>query len=57
MPAVMTKRLLPLREPKVRADGLCYVCRKPRPVVAERNLDPFCSAPCCRKYYEVKEGT
>lgn len=38
-------------EPKVRRDGLCYVCKKERPIGAVRNLDPFCSSPCCRQHY------
>lgn len=52
--------MLDLAEPRVRRDGTCYVCRKPRTIpkplqkgvpawVYER--DPFCSAVCARRYY------
>lgn len=45
------ERSPPKKEPRVRRDGLCTVCKKERPVVAKKNLDPFCSSPCCRAWY------
>lgn len=38
-------------EPKVRKDGLCFLCQKERPPIAVLVGDPFCSANCCRKHY------
>jgi len=38
-------------EPKQRADGTCYVCRKPLPEIPLRMGDPFCSAVCCKAHY------
>ncbi len=46
--------------PRVRRDGHCYMCRKPRKMpnppqkgvdVSAYLLDPFCSAECSRKYW------
>ena len=49
-----------IKEPRVRPDGLCAVCRKERklpsplqkgvPVMAYL-LDPFCSSTCARRHY------
>lgn len=39
------------KEPKIRKDGLCVVCKKERNEGATRNFDPFCSSDCCRAYY------
>jgi len=52
--------MLDQKEPRMRKDGTCFVCRKPRTIpkplqkgvpawVYER--DPFCSATCARRYY------
>jgi hypothetical protein len=47
-------------EPRVRRDGLCIVCRKPRvtPTPLQRGVpsfvyerDPFCSSVCARTFY------
>jgi hypothetical protein len=43
------------RDPDIRADGKCVVCKEPRPPLAVKHGDPFCSAACCRKSYHVKE--
>lgn len=42
------------RDPKVRADGMCAQCRKPRrsDVSAQVLLDPFCTSVCCRVWHE-----
>ena len=47
----------PVKEPRVRKDGRCYVCKSPRPPGAVTYHDPFCSTACCRMYYEVPETT
>lgn len=49
MKGAMTKRKT-TRDPKVRSDGRCVVCRKPLP---ERyaTVDPFCSSDCCKAWY------
>jgi hypothetical protein len=48
------------KEPKVRKDGKCVVCRKERRMpkthhssisMAVYELDPFCSSTCCRAWY------
>lgn len=47
-------------DPRKRLDGKCRVCKKPikfspRAGInpAEYEVDPFCSANCCRKFYAV----
>jgi len=49
------------KEPKVRRDGKCVVCKGERPFNPQRGVspdeylkDPFCSTVCARKHYEVK---
>ncbi|HZR94028.1 MAG TPA: hypothetical protein VFA44_16650 [Gaiellaceae bacterium] len=44
-------------DPRLRKDGRCVVCGKPRPEIAVAARDPFCSADCCRKHYGVGEST
>ena len=46
------------KDPPVRKDGLCVVCKKPRDPAASGKyggaaaaLDPFCSTACCREYW------
>lgn len=42
-------------EPKVRKDGRCVVCDKPRPGLPPLlYADPFCSSVCCKAYYGVQ---
>ena len=48
--------------PKVRRDGRCVVCRKPRPFSPQRGVplgaylgDPFCSSVCAKKFYGTTE--
>lgn len=43
----------PRKDPPLRSDGGCAVCEKPRPEIAVKNLDPFCSAVCCRAYHRT----
>lgn len=42
------------KEPKVRRDGRCVVCKKPRNAITKAYDDPFCSTACCHQYHEVK---
>ena len=45
--------MAPMRgDPPIREDGRCFKCNKPRPKVAERNFDPFCSTECARWWWE-----
>jgi hypothetical protein len=48
------------KDPRVRKDGKCYVCKKPRRLpkalqkgvpVQMYELDPFCSSVCARVYH------
>jgi hypothetical protein len=59
--AAMKERLptafAPVKEPRVRKNGRCYVCKGPRPLRAVTYHDPFCSTACCRGYYEVPDTT
>lgn len=50
------------KDPPVRQDGRCYVCKKPRVVPASRQKgvpidvylqDPFCSNMCARTYHDA----
>jgi hypothetical protein len=48
-----------VKEPRPRKDGTCYVCRGPRKLKGLKPVyrtaaehDPFCSADCCRAWYE-----
>ena len=48
--------------PKVRRDGRCVVCRKPRPFNPQRGVpwgaylaDPFCSSACAKKHFGTTE--
>ena len=43
-----------LNDPEPGRDGGCAVCGNPRPPMAEKHGDPFCSATCARMYFEVK---
>jgi len=43
-----------LLDPKPGKDGGCATCGNPRPPLAERHKDPFCSAACARIYFEAK---
>ena len=51
------------KEPRVRKDGRCAHCRKPRVLPARARYatrtayeaDPFCSAGCCREWFGVAE--
>lgn len=54
------------KDPKVRADGLCAVCKGERKVPENRQKgvsisvyteDPFCSATCARTYHNNPIGT
>lgn len=49
-------------DPRLRRDGLCSVCRQPRPVPAktyagrlQHQRDPFCSMQCAVSYHQGKE--
>lgn len=51
-----------MTEPRVRKDGKCANCRKPKPVLKQSlrrycgdqyDRDPFCSAFCARQHYGV----
>jgi hypothetical protein len=55
----------PVRDPRVRPDGRCAVCRKPRQKWhkglsyvsrAQFEMDPFCSTECARSYYASAPG-
>jgi hypothetical protein len=48
-----------ITEPKQRKDGRCVLaeCRKIIPLVGLRMGDPFCSAVCCRKHYDVEANS
>lgn len=49
-----------MKDPRVRKDGKCVTCKKPKPVL-KRSLrkyagnqydrDPFCSSRCCRRFH------
>jgi hypothetical protein len=52
-----------VKDPRVRKDGLCAHCRKPREMPRTHHgsinaavylLDPFCSTSCARAYHGVK---
>jgi hypothetical protein len=40
-------------DPPVKKNGKCVVCNSQRPPIAQACGDPFCSAKCCREWYEV----
>ena len=47
-----------LKTPKVRKDGLCFICRGERPFNPQKGVplgeylkDPFCSSLCSRTYW------
>jgi hypothetical protein len=48
-------------DPKIRKDGLCYVCRQPIVTQPRKGLpewmyeDPFCSTVCAKSYWELSE--
>lgn len=44
-------------DPRVRKDGMCYVCKEERPEVAVRDRDPFCSMECCREFHGIARKT
>lgn len=47
------------RDPRLRKDGKCVVCRKPIEVSPRKGLnpalyiDPFCSGLCAREWHKV----
>lgn len=53
----MTKKKVveKVTEPRQRKDGKCVICGKLLPLLALRMGDPFCSAVCCRKHYNLDE--
>lgn len=44
-------------EPRIRKDGLCYVCKEERPEAAVKDGDPFCSNECCKRYQGILPKT
>lgn len=53
------------KDPPIRKDGKCAVCKQPiKPVKPQRGVpiaaynDPFCSSRCCRQYHgtSIKES-
>jgi hypothetical protein len=42
-------------DPPQGADGRCAECGAPRPEVAIKNADPFCSTPCARSWHDQLE--
>lgn len=53
-----TKKKLVERDPPIRKDGLCALtgCKKPRYPTnrySDPQQDPFCSAACCRVYWDA----
>jgi hypothetical protein len=44
------------RDPPVKANGKCFTCGNTRPALAVAVKDPFCSANCCRTYYDYHYG-
>ena len=47
----------PRPDPQIRKDGRCSVCRKPRPEVAVKHFDPFCSSDCAKRWHKVDHST
>lgn len=52
-----------MTDPKVRKDGRCAQCRKPKPVLKpslrkyagdQTERDPFCSSLCCRRWFGIQ---
>lgn len=45
------------KDPPMREDGRCALpgCKNELPPVGRKNLDPFCSATCCRKWWRVDD--
>lgn len=53
-----------MKDPRVRKDGKCAVCKKPRQPERSRKyartaaeVDPFCSIECCRAYHATPYPT
>jgi hypothetical protein len=50
------------RDPRVRKDGMCVVCRKPLVISPRKGLnpalyiDPFCSRACAGEWHKVSEN-
>lgn len=49
-----------MKDPAVRKDGLCYICKKPRHPERSRlyargqaESDPFCSTQCCKTKHKT----
>lgn len=49
------KTLTKKPDPKMLPSLRCVrrSCGKPLPEAAVKNLDPFCSAPCCHEYHGI----